>query len=333
MQATQTVPDQCAPDVSVVLPTAGRVDLLDRCLDAIVRQTLDGRRFEVIIIDDDPRHNIRQLVAVWRASTGERGPELRYLPNNGPDSPAAVRNLGWRNARAPIVAFTDDDTVPSPSWLRHGLGAFTDNVGAVSGRLEMPPTGALTDYQREARRLEQAEFSTTNCFCRKSILEQVGGFDERFDAGWPDDFHFRLIKMQVNIARSHHALVVCPVRPVAWGASLWQLKHLAFDALLFKTHPQLYRQKRGADPAWVHYATVAALMTCAGGAAAGSGVVALAGGAVWTTMTAMLCRKRLHGTSHSLSHVAEVIFTSALIPPTAVFWRLAGAVRHRVRFA
>ena len=333
MHATQTMPDQSAPEVSVVLPTSGRVDLLDRCLDALMRQTLDGRRFEVIIVDDNPRHNIRQLVAVWRASAGERGPELKYLPNNGPGSPAAVRNLGWRSARAPIVAFTDDDTVPSPSWLRHGLDAFTDNVGAVSGRVEMPPTGALTDYQREARRLEQAEFSTTNFFCRKSILEQAGGFDERFHAGWPDDFHFRLIKMQVNIARSHHALVVHPVRPAAWGASVWQLKHLVFDALLFKTHPQLYRQKKNPAPAWSHYLTVAALITCAAAAAAGSTVAALASGAAWAGMTALLSHKRLRGTSHSASHVVEVIFTSALIPPAAVFWRLAGALKHRVRFA
>ena len=333
MQATQNTPGQSLPDVSVVLATGGRVDLLDRCLDALMRQTLDGRRFEVIIVDDHPRHNVRQLVAVWRASAGERGPELRYLPNSGPDSPAAVRNLGWRDAHAPIVAFTEDDTVPSPSWLKHGLGAFTDTVGAVCGRVEMPLTGALTDFQREARRLEQAEFSTVNCFCRRSLLESVGGFDERFDAGWPDDFYFRLIKKQVTIARSEHALVVRPIRPVAWGASVWQLKHHIFDALLFKTHPQLYRRKISAAPAWSYYLTLGALIVCAFGMAAGNKSLAWSGAAVWTLMTAMLSRRRLRGTSHAVSHVLEVIITSALIPPMAVFWRLAGAIRYRVRFA
>lgn len=333
MHATQNMPELSVPEVTVVVPTSGRVDLLDRCLDALMRQTLDGRRFEVIVVDDNPRHNTRQLVAVWRASTGERGPDLTYLPNDGLPGPAAVRNLGWRSARAPIVAFTDDDTVPSPSWLKHGLGAFTDNIDAVSGRVEMPPAGALTDYQREARRLEQSEFSTTNCFCRKAMLEQIKGFDERFYAGWPDDFYFRLINAQAAIAHSPHAVVVLPMRPAAWGASVWQLKNLAFDALLFKTHPKLYRKKAHATPVWHHYATVAALATCVIGAGAGSTVLALPAAAAWTGMTAMLCRKRLHGTSHSASHVIELIITSALIPPTAVFWRLAGAVRYRVRFA
>ncbi|MCC6071584.1 glycosyltransferase family 2 protein [Massilia sp. GCM10020059] len=332
MHATREMSEQPVPEVSVVIPSCGRVDLLDRCLDAIMRQTLEGRRVEVIVVDDNPRHNTRQLVAVWRASAGERGPDLKYLPNNGPGGPAAVRNLGWRSARAPIVAFTEDDTVPSPSWLKHGLDAFTDNVDAVSGRVEMPPTGALTDYQREARRLEQAEFAIANCFCRKSILEKLGGFDERFHAGWPEDFHFRLINMHATIASTQHALVVRPLRPAAWGSSVWQLKNLIFDALLFKTHPQLYRQKIRATPAWDHYATVAALATCAAGIGAGSTAVVLPSAATWTVMTVLLCRKRLRGTSRSPSHVAEMIVTSALIPPAAVFWRLAGAIRFRVRF-
>lgn len=333
MHATQEVPEESTPEVSVVLPTCGRVDLLDRCLDAIMRQTLDGRRFEVIVVDDIPRHNTRQLVAVWRASAGERGPDLKYLPTNGAQGPAAVRNLGWHSARAPIVAFTEDDTVPSPSWLKHGLNAFTDNVDAVTGRVEVPPTGALTGYQRDTRRLGHAEFSTVNCFCRRSILEKVGGFDERFHAGWPDDFHFRLIKIHATIARTQHAVVVHPARAVAWGASVWQLRHLAFDALLFKTHPQLYRQKIRATPAWGHYATVAALATCLVGIGAGSTAIALLSAATWTVMTALLCGKRLRGTSRSPSHVTEMIVTSALIPPVAVFWRLAGAIRFRVRFA
>lgn len=333
MQPAQNLSEQPVPAVSVVLPTCGRVDLLDRCLDALMRQTIDGRRFEVIVVDDNPGHNTRQLVAVWRASAGERGPDLRYIPNNGSHGPAAVRNLGWRNARAPIVAFTEDDTVPSPSWLKHGMDALTDNVDVVSGRVDTPRTGALTDYRREARTFEHAEFATANCFCRKSVLEKMGGFDERFHAGWPDDFHFRLLKIRAAIARAEHALVVQPVRPVAWGASVWQLKSLAFDALLYKTHPQLYRQKIRATPVWEHYATVAALAVGLFGVGAGSTAIASTGAAVWVVMTALLCRKRLRGASRSLSHVAEVIVTSALIPPTAAFWRLAGAIRFRVRFA
>ena len=332
MQPTPEIPEQAAPDVSVVLPTDGRVDLLDRCLDALLRQTFDGRRFEVIVVDDYPRHNTRQLVAVWRASAGERGPSLRYLPNNGPHGPAAVRNLGWRNARAEVIAFTEDDGIPAPSWLKTGVDALGRNIDTVSGRVEMPPTATHTGY-RHARRLEHAELASASCFCRKSILEKIGGFDERFHSGWREDFHFRLLKAHASIGRAEHALVVRPMRPAPWGDSLWQLSSLAFDALLYKTHPKLYRQKIRATPAWDDQAIVAALAICLMGAATANAAVGLCGAVAWGVPTARLCQKRLRGTSRSPSHVAEMVVTSALLPPLAVFWRLAGAIRFRVRFA
>ena len=108
---------------------------------------------------------------------------------------------------------------------------------------------------------------------------------------------------------------------------------MAFDALLYKKHPQLYRQKIGAAPRWDYCAIVAALILSLLGLAIGHGVLAIAGAATWALLTAMLCRKRLEGTSRSVSHIAEMVFTSALVPPLTVFWRVAGAIRFRVRFA
>lgn len=334
MPTTAKTPEPAPPEVSVVVPTGGRVDLLDRCLDALMRQTLDGRRFEIIVVDDYPRHNIRQLVAVWRASAGPRGPAVTYLPNPGPHGPAAARNRGWQAARAPIIAFTDDDTVPSPSWLGNGLGAFDADVDAVGGRIEMPLPGTPTDYQRDARQLENAEFVTANCFCRKPVLEAVGGFDERFRFAWREDsdLYFRLLNMHANIVRAPHALVIHPVRPVPWGVSLFQLKQIVFDALLYKKHPQLYRQKIRATPRWDYYAIVAALAIALLGLALGAPALLLGGAAAWAVMTGIFCGKRLRGTSRAPSHIAEMVLTSALIPPLAVFWRLIGAIRFRVRF-
>jgi hypothetical protein len=66
---------------------------------------------------------------------------------------------------------------------------------------------------------------------------------------------------------------------------------------------------------------------------AGANALASAAATVWLCITSALCVHRLRGTSRKPSHVAEMILTSALIPPLAVFWRLAGAIRFRVRFA
>jgi hypothetical protein len=238
-------------------------------------------------------------------------------------------------AQAPIVAFTDDDTVPSTQWLATALDAFGDHVDALCGKIEMPVPVTPTDYQRDARLLETAEFVTANCFCRKEVLEQLGGFDERFTSPWREDsdLHFRLLKINANISHAPDALVVHPVRPAPWGVSLLQVRKVAFDALLYKKHPELYRQKIQGMPRWDYYLVVAALLAALLGVATGIKLLATLGGAAWFTLTARLCLRRLSGTAKTLSHVAEMVITSALIPPLAVFWRITGAIRYRVRFA
>jgi glycosyltransferase involved in cell wall biosynthesis len=334
MSAITPATASSAIQVSVVVPTCGRMDLLDRCLDALTRQTLPGTSFEVIVVDDEPNHNTLHLVAGWRARTLDRGPRLVYLPNSNGHGPAAARNLGWRSARAPVVAFTDEDTVPSPAWLAQGLAAFGDEVDVLCGRVEAPLPARPTEAQRAARQAASNAFCVANCFCRRRLLERLDGFDERFgQASHCDaDLHFRLLALEARIVRTPEALVVQPVLPAAWGASLGRTREAVFDALLYKKHPRLYRERIAAAAPRDHYLAVAALLVALGALLAGAGPVALLAGIVWLALTARLCLRRLRGTAHTVSHIADVVVTSILIPPLAVFWRLAGAIRYRVRF-
>jgi len=317
--------------ISVVLPTWGRMDLLDRCLDALTRQSLPGDLYEVIVVDDEPNHNTLHLVAGWRARMLDRGPRLVYLPNSSQHGPAAARNLGWRSARAPIIAFTGEDTVPAPGWLAHGLAGLTDKVDVLCGQLDIPPAPPSSQPGQAA----DDGFSVTNCFCRKTLLEQLKGFDERFEqaAHCDADLHFRLLALDARIVHAPEARVVLPVQPMRWGASLARTRDVVFDALLYKKHPQLYRERIAATPPWDDYLAVAALLVALGALLAGNSGLALFAGLGWLALTARLCRQRLRGVTHTASHIADVVVTSALIPPLAVFWRLLGAIRYRVRFS
>ncbi len=321
--------------VSVVVPTCNRVHLLARCIDALLDQTLPPSDFEIIIVDDAPGYHSRQLATMWQARCAEHGLQLRYLPNHGMRGAARARNLGWRLARAPMVAFTDDDTIPMPSWLSEALAVTDDRTDAVCGRIEVPVPERPTDYQADARRVETSDFVVASCFVRKSVLANLGGFDERFRRPWrqDSDLYFRLLDSGAIIVRAPRAIVIHPLPPAPWGVSLLQPRKIAFDALLYKKHPRRYRESIRATPRWDYYATVAALALALGGLAANMPLTAATGAALWLGMTAALCTRRLRGTSRSASHVAEMLFTSALIPPLAVFWRMAGAIRFRVRFA
>jgi GT2 family glycosyltransferase len=318
--------------ISVVVPTCGRAELLNRCLEALTVQNVEPTAYEIIIVDDGPSRSTEDIVSEWTARMSEKRLDIFYVANCGPHGPAAARNRGWQAAHAPIIAFTDDDTVPTADWLKNGLAKFGNEVDAIRGRIEMPVSGTPTDYERDAQRLETAEFVTANCFCRKKMLEQVGGFDERFRFAWREDsdFYFRLLDAHASIVHAPQAVVVHPVRPAPWGVSISQQKKILFDALLYKKHPRLYREKIRATPRWDYYLTVASLCVGLIGLVSGAfGTAAIAGG-LWLLMTMRFFWSRVRYTTKTGSHIGEMLLTSVLIPPLAVFWRLVGALRFRV---
>jgi hypothetical protein len=321
------------PKISVVIPTCGRPQLLDRCLDALDAQSLDPSAFEIVVVDDG-RSDVTRGHVEARAQRRAGGSALRYLRPEG-RGPAAARNRGWQAARGEIVAFTDDDTIPDADWLRQGLLAMTPGRAAVRGRVRVPAPEVFTDHARMTRGLEEAEFVTANCFVRRSALRQVGGFDERFKRAWREDsdLHFALLSRFGEVPQAPAAVVEHPVRDAPWGISLRQQENMMFDALLFKKHPRLYRAKVGrlrAPPSY--YAIVLATLLAAVALAAGKPALAAAGGAIAVALVGRLAVRRLHGTSHQPRHVVEMLLTSFAIPFLSVYWRVAGGLRFRVAF-
>lgn len=317
--------------VSVVVPTKGNPQMLNRCLAALVLQDLEPNRFEIIVVDDGPDDGTRETAAAWSDHTSNCGPRIIYIPSMGPFGPAAARNHGWRAARGDVVAFTDDETIARTDWLRNGLHAIEEGADAVCGRLVMPLLGTPTDYELNAKRLETAEFVTANCFCRRRVLEDIGGFDERFMDAWREDsdLYFRLIDHNARIVRAPRAVVMHPVRPAGWGISLRQVKSVQFDALLYKKHPHMYRARIRSVPRWDYYLTVALLLLALLAAFAGKPLLTASAATAWFVMTSVFCARRLRNTSRAPGHVAEMIVTSILIPPLAVFWRMVGAWKFR----
>lgn len=318
---------------TVVVPTYRRPEFLNRCLAALVAQDVDPAAYEIIVADDAVSPETERQVNGWAERTGRA---VSYVPVMGAHGPAAARNAGWRKARGAIVAFTDDDCMPDPGWLAAGTAIFEDPaIVAACGRVVVPLRPRPTDYELDAAGLETADFVTANCFCRLESLRAVGGFDERFTAAWREDsdLEFRLISNGAGrVVKAPRAVVVHPVRPARWGVSLVQQSKAFFDALLYKKHPELYRTRIRKTPPWNYYLIVLGLFVTAAGLAARSGLVAAAGAVVWAVLTAEFCLRRLRRTSRAPGHVAEMVFTSILIPPLSLFWRLYGAWKFRVLY-
>jgi len=209
-----------------------------------------------------------------------------------------------------------------------------DGIDGVAGRLIMPLPEHPTDYEYNAATLAGCEFVTANCFYRKELLERVGGFDERFTAAWREDsdLNFRMLDAGARFTNAPEAIVVHPVRPAFWGVSIFQQRKSMFNALLYKKHPVQYRQKIQASPPWHYYSIVGALLLALMGLMRRSKLLAWLGLALWTYQSGRFCQQRLTHTSHAPKHIAEMIITSMLLPPLAIFWRLRGAIKFRVWF-
>jgi GT2 family glycosyltransferase len=319
--------------VSVVVPTCGRMEMLERCLRALDEQDIPREMYEVLVVDDSADGSVAPVVEHFASETTMN---VHYVRAGALTGPAHARNVGWRAARGGIIAFTDDDCVPARRWLRAGLAAIVTCGGAdgAYGRIMVPLPADPTDYERDAAGLEHAEFATANCFYTRRALEEVDGFDERFTSAWREDsdVFLALLEKGRRLGFARDALVVHPVRPAEWGVSIRQQRKSMFNALLYKKHPALYRERVQASPPLIYYAIVGALLGAVVAAVSSLGWLVLAMLGAWVLLTASFCARRLRGTSRARGHVTEMIVTSMLIPPLAVYWRLRGAVRFRVVF-
>lgn len=185
------------PDsISVVIATYQRSDVLGGCLDALARQRL--RPAEVIVVDQSPDPRTRELVAARPAREA-----IQYV-HSDVAGVSLARNIGWRRARGEIVAYTDDDAVPDPGWLKAFAQAFARTPAAMVGGRILPlwdggdrprwfpserdyllaifdPGGPLAPFPDESLPM------TVNAAIRRRTIESLGGFDERVGArpGWP----------------------------------------------------------------------------------------------------------------------------------------------------
>ena len=101
------------PELSVVIPTYNRAAALEQTLAALEADVADAPPFEVIVVDDGLTDPTPELLR----SRGARSRyPLRTLRQEN-QKPAAARNRGTREARAPIVVYLGDDTIPLPGLL------------------------------------------------------------------------------------------------------------------------------------------------------------------------------------------------------------------------
>jgi glycosyltransferase involved in cell wall biosynthesis len=141
-----TATDRC--DVSVVLCTYNRAERLLPSLDALLAQTGDVE-YEILVVDNNSTDDTAAVVKAVAARSGER---VRYIFEER-QGLSHARNRGLALARAPIIAFSDDDVRVASDWVVRLARAFEacPDVDYVGGRvlprwLRPPPRWLTTAH-------------------------------------------------------------------------------------------------------------------------------------------------------------------------------------------
>lgn len=183
--------DAAGMSVAVVIPVLNGATTIARCVEACLAQSRAPR--EVIVVDNDSED-------ATAARARDAGARVLYEPTRGG---SAARNLGWKATDAEVVAFTDDDCEPDPRWLEELAVPFGDpSVAGAGGPIALMEVHSATQrWFAERRFLDQeanvtSDFlpflATANAAFRRSVLEELGGFEGAIDPAGDTDFSWRV---------------------------------------------------------------------------------------------------------------------------------------------
>ncbi len=176
--------------VSVIVPTRGRVDKLDKCLHSLARQQMpDGVAMEIFVVFDGDEN----AAASIDVGTIDRRISTIVIPQGGA---GAARNAAIQRAGGELILFLNDDCYPVEDWLVSHVRAQQNmsNGGMCVGRTEWAQWDELTVFDALVRDTSMVFFEhdmvdgedygfrhfwTCNTSVPAHALRSVGDFDER----------------------------------------------------------------------------------------------------------------------------------------------------------
>jgi GT2 family glycosyltransferase len=253
-------PHQGAPEITVLLATHDRRDVLLECLEGFSRQLVPPGYLEIVVIDDGSRDGTAEL-----GTALELPVPFTFLRQDDADGASRARILGMPHARGRLVLFVNDDTIPFPDTVSRHVAAHAQVAPrkvTVLGTFEQPEehlhnalmrmledSNYVFCYQglEAGQELAPAWFYTCNVSVELDAVRDVGGFD-------PDFSHYGCEDTDLGV-RLERAGVPIVYRPECRAL---HRHRLSFDAicrrqcLVAKAHVRLFEKfpEMLAEHAW-----------------------------------------------------------------------------------
>jgi HAD superfamily hydrolase (TIGR01662 family) len=167
---------------------------------------------------------------------------------------------------------------------------------------------------------------------RRSVLTEVGGFDERFQRAYREDSDLALRVQGRNYRLMHgNRRAVHPVRQSDRWVSVRQQRGNADDALMRRLHGPDWRARASAPAGRLrlHVAITSLAASAVGLAMLRRRRASIVAGGVALAGLAEFAARRIAAGPRTPAEISRMLATSVLIPPAAMAFRLAGEWRHR----
>lgn len=199
--------------LSIVIPVHNAEKTLVDLLKSLNKQVV-LHDCEVIFVDDNSDDQSRAIIEEY---------DFLFLPQSKNRGPAVCRNIGTAMAKGDIIVFTDSDCRVGDGWLEHIKNRFNDsNVDAVMGKLILDqstylgdaisalgyPAGGSIGFDKIWKVDEKGctdSLSSCNCAIRKTVLDEIGGFDETFPYPGGED-----TLLAVSLRKKGYRIHYCP---------------------------------------------------------------------------------------------------------------------------
>lgn len=207
--------------VSIVIPTKNNGDILEKCLASIKTLDYPKDEIEVIIVDGHSTDNTIEIAKRY-------GCKIMY-ENVG--TIGGARNIGVEHSNGEYIVFTDSDCVVDKNWLKNLIGQFNDEKIASVGGPNVTPeddtefakcagdvlkflSNPGPRYGFNANEVMAIYHNPTcNVAYRKSILQEVGGFNSKLITCDDEELDYRITEKGYKILFTPHARVLHYRRP------------------------------------------------------------------------------------------------------------------------
>lgn len=184
------------PDVSVIITTRGRPELVRETVASVAAQTYPGSIECVVVHDQEPPDASLALLGSSRC-------RVRVMENTRTPGLAGARNTGLGAASADYIATCDDDDLWHPGKLELQIARLLDEpdlIAVGSGLRLLLPGGETRDWQARAERIgyrlllrnRVKELHSSTLVMRRAAFTKAGCYDEEIPFGYAEDYDWVL---------------------------------------------------------------------------------------------------------------------------------------------